>query len=58
LFPAVGGTLRAGSLVIFAVMFGSGLVWYFMRNAYMRARGRSLAQEMSTMPAVEDEAEA
>jgi len=57
-FPAVGGTLRAGSLVIFAVMFGSGLVWYFMRNAYMRARGRSLAQEMSTMPAVEDEAEA
>jgi len=44
--------------VIFAVMFGSGLVWYYMRTAYFRARGRSLAQEMSTMPAVENEAEA
>ncbi len=58
LFPAVGGTLRTGSLVIFAVMFGSGLLWYFVRTTYLRARGRSLAQEMSTMPAVENEAEA
>lgn len=50
LFPVVAGPIRAGTIIILASLFGSGLVWYFLRLHHLRTQGLDVRQLFTELP--------